>query len=116
MTSASRVLGNRQLHALFDDLSNALEQRGVAAQLFVVGGAAMALAYDSKRTTRDVDALFIPAPEVREAAMAIADQNGLEPDWLNDGAKGLMPETQEKIRVRVAFGAGASTSETLNSV
>lgn len=30
-------------------------------QLFVVGGAAMALAYDVDRLTRDVDALFFPA-------------------------------------------------------
>lgn len=98
MNEAGRILGSRQLHSLFEDLSDTLKQRGVAAQLFVVGGAAMALAYDSKRTTRDVDALFVPAPEVRDAAIAIAERNGLEPDWLNDGAKGFMPEAHEGSR------------------
>lgn len=46
----------------------------------------MALAYDEGRLTRDVDALFEPAPEVRRAVEAIAEAHGLEPDWLNDAA------------------------------
>lgn len=45
-----------------------------------------------------MDALFVPAAEVRLAAKDIAERNGLEPDWLNDGAKGFMPETQEEFR------------------
>lgn len=43
-----------------------------APRLFVVGGAAMALAYDESRVTRDLDALFVPAPEVRQIAEAIS--------------------------------------------
>ncbi len=50
---------------LFQELSDRLSEIGISAQLFVVGGAAMALAYDGNRITRDVDALFVPAPEVR---------------------------------------------------
>ena len=37
-----------------------LARRGVVADIYIFGGAAMALAYDSRRTTRDVDALFKP--------------------------------------------------------
>ncbi|MDR0593608.1 MAG: hypothetical protein LBG60_10225 [Bifidobacteriaceae bacterium] len=76
---------------LFEELSVTLEARGVAAQLFVLGGAAMALAYDRGRVTRDVDALFTPAPQVRQAAEEVATRRGLEPDWLNDAAKGFLP-------------------------
>jgi hypothetical protein len=76
---------------LFQALSDRLEARGVKATLFAVGGAAMALAYDPDRTTRDVDAVFTPAPAVREAAEEVAAARGLEPDWLNDAAKGFMP-------------------------
>ena len=36
-----------------------LARRGVVADVFIVGGAAMALAYDVTRVTRDVDALFV---------------------------------------------------------
>lgn len=55
----------------------------------------MALAYEQGRLTRDVDALFVPAPEVRQAAEAIGADRGLEPDWLNDAAKGLLPGQDE---------------------
>lgn len=76
----------KHLHDLFQELSENLQARGLQAQLFVVGGAAMALAYDQQRITRDVDAIFEPAPEVRDIAESIADRHGLEPDWLNDAA------------------------------
>jgi len=56
---------------------------------------ALALAYDQGRLTRDVDALFVPAPEVRQAAEAIGAARGLEPDWLNDAAKGFLPGQDE---------------------
>lgn len=51
------------VRALFQELSDRLAAAGVSAQLFVVGGAAMALAYDRDRLTRYVDALFVPAPK-----------------------------------------------------
>lgn len=37
-----------------------LDGRGVVADLYVVGGAAIALAYDARRATRDIDAVFVP--------------------------------------------------------
>lgn len=88
-------LGAQDVRALFQELSDHLAARRVLAQLFVVGGAAMALAYDRDRLTRDVDAVLVPAPEVREAAAAISETHGLEPDWLNDAAKGFLPGQDE---------------------
>lgn len=84
--------------ALFQELSDRLAVAGVSAQLFVVGGAAMALAYDRGRLTRDVDALFVPAPEVRRIAEEMSGPHGLEPDWLNDAAKGFLPGADEHPR------------------
>jgi len=83
------------VRALFRELSDRLAAEGVSAQLFVVGGAAMALAYDRDRLTRDVDALFVPAPEVRRIAEEMSGPHGLEPDWLNDAAKGFLPGADE---------------------
>lgn len=86
------------VRALFGELSGRLAEAGVSAQLFVVGGAAMALAYDRDRLTRDVDALFIPAPAVRRIAAEMSGPHELEPDWLNDAAKGFLPGADEHPR------------------
>lgn len=86
------------VRALFQELSDRLTATSVSAQLFVVGGAAMALAYDRDRLTRDVDALFVPAPEVRRIAEEMSGPHGLEPDWLNDAAKGFLPGADEHPR------------------
>jgi hypothetical protein len=45
--------------------------------VFIVGGAAMALAYDATRVTRDVDARFVPHRIVLEEAGRVADELGL---------------------------------------
>ena len=95
MSSEARQLDAEQVLGLLHELSERLAAGGVQAQLFVVGGAAMALAYDQGRLTRHVDALFVPAPEVRVAAGEIGAARGLEPDWLNDAAKGFLPGPDE---------------------
>lgn len=86
------------IRILLGELSDRLAATGVSAHLFVVGGAAMSLAYDPSRVTRDVDALFIPATEVRQITKAMSEGHGLEPDWLNDAAKGFLPGNDEHPR------------------
>jgi len=86
------IFFDRQLMmSLFSDMSGLLSQRGEHAQVFVVGGAAMALAYDEKRTTQDIDGAFEPATLVRQLAVEIGAKRGLVKDWLNDAVKGFLP-------------------------
>ncbi|WP_200936066.1 DUF6036 family nucleotidyltransferase [Microbacterium sp. Leaf151] len=99
MTREGEELTADRLQVLLRELSDSLQSRGLTAQLFIVGGAAMALGYDRQRLTRDVDAVFEPAPEVRQIAAEIGERHGLEPDWLNDGAKGFMPRPDGNSRV-----------------
>jgi hypothetical protein len=54
--------------------------------LFIVGGAAMALAYDAARVARDVDAMFVPHRIVHDEAIRVADDVGLPRWWLNEQA------------------------------
>lgn len=84
-------LGGNELLNAFELLDVELGNIDVDADLFLVGGVAMAVAYDARRATTDVDAVFAPSNEVRIAAARVAEQLGLEPDWLNDGAKGFLP-------------------------
>ena len=80
------LLGRAELERAFSALGDRLVGRGVVADLFIVGGAAMALAYDADRVTRDVDATFLPHGIVLEEARNVAEAMGLPPWWLNDQA------------------------------
>ncbi len=71
-------------------LAAELDGRGVSAEMYVVGGAAMALAFDERRSTRDIDAVFEPKAVVYEAAVDVGERLGLPSGWLNDAVKGFL--------------------------
>lgn len=50
----------------------------------------MALAYSSRRVTKDIDAVFEPKSIIYQAAAKVADDLNLPEDWLN-AVKGFMP-------------------------
>jgi hypothetical protein len=84
----------KALQALGDELAS----RGVRGQIFIVGGAAIALAYATRRVTKDIDAVFEPKAVIYEAAAKVAEELGLPEDWLNDAAKAFMPGPDEEAR------------------
>ncbi len=88
---SSGALSRRRILRAFAGLAEELERREVRGRLFVVGGAAMALAYSSRRSTRDVDAIFEPKSAIYEAARVVAEEQGLPDDWLNDAVKAFAP-------------------------
>lgn len=86
------MLTRGRILALFEELNEELCTAGVRGDVFVVGGAAMAVAYDARPATRDVDAIWHPATDVRAAAQRVsARHDDLPIDWLNDGVKGFLP-------------------------
>ena len=92
------LLGRQEIVGLFEELSGELGRRGSRAEIFLVGGAAIALAYDARRATRDIDAVFQPKDEVYLAAAAIAARHDLPDDWLNDAVKGFLPGHDPQAR------------------
>ena len=79
-----------EIVAALSALGARLSDRGIEGELYVVGGAAIAIAFDARRATRDVDAVFEPKQEVYAAADEVGSALGLPPGWLNDGVKGFV--------------------------
>jgi hypothetical protein len=94
------VLTRERILELFGELDAELRRSGVRGDVFIVGGAAMAVAYEARPATRDVDAIWHPSSEVREAAVRIAARHDdLDPSWLNDAVKGFLPGDDTAPRV-----------------
>lgn len=87
MSDMGATLGRQQILHLLNDMSDRARRRGVRVDLFLVGGAAMALVYNTERTTRDLDAIFEPKTVAYELAKETADANEINHDWLNDAVK-----------------------------
>jgi predicted nucleotidyltransferase len=86
VTDTDPLLDRAAIQDAFRCLGDRLVRRGVVADIYVIGGAAMALAYDARRATRDIDAVFHPHGVVLDEARAVADELGLPSWWLNEQA------------------------------
>jgi hypothetical protein len=93
VSEPSPVLDRVAIEDAFRRLGDRLAKRGVVADIYVFGGAAMALAYDSRRATRDVDALFKPHGIVLEEAQAVAADLGC--DQLTERCRKFMPRAMD---------------------
>lgn len=84
------MLSAARIRELFDKLNARLAGEAVTGELYVVGGAVMALAFAARPATQDVDAVFVPTDVVRRLAREVADDAGVEDGWLNDAVKGFL--------------------------
>ncbi len=91
MSGVEPTFARDDVLGLLRELGARLERRGVRATVYVVGGAAMAIAFDTRRLTRDIDAIYSPAQTVSEVASEIAAERHLPADWLNQSARAFVP-------------------------
>lgn len=93
------MLSREKIIALFDKLNERLAARGEVGEVGIVGGAVMCLVFDARKSTKDVDAIFKPTSLIRKLVAEIGEDEGVDDDWLNDGAKGFIGENFTKVEV-----------------
>jgi hypothetical protein len=84
------MLSRDDIVTLLNELADELEARGTHGDLFLVGGAAMALAYSTRRATRDLDAI-------------------VEPPWVRMRAH---PRKQLAVTLNCAFGSWKTAKDS----
>lgn len=70
-----------------NELNERLASVDKQGEILLTGGAAMALVFNARDTTGDMDALFYPTDDLRKIISDMAtkySKQGLESDWLND--------------------------------
>ena len=91
----SEALSKEVILDALGQLNEALKKRDVRGELCLFGGAVMVLAFQARPSTQDVDAIFRPTAEFRQAAEEVRQEKGLPENWLNDGVKGWVSEHGE---------------------
>ena len=84
------MLTREQIGQYLSEMDAELAARDLKGEIVLCGGAVMALVYDARPSTKDIDALFEPTKELRQIAAEMAERHGLADDWFNDAAKAFI--------------------------
>ena len=90
-------------------------------EMIICGGAAAILAHKMKRNTADVDLLFLSyrPPNFERIKAEIADEFGVDVNWLNEGAKGYadyLPNDFKKRLIRINLEGKLITAWAIGKV
>ncbi len=84
------------------EVADLMSERGQRGRLYLVGGAAMVLAYSSGRGTQDVDAAIEEGyAAVMAAVHEVAERRGWTKSWLNERATAYMPRPDQRYSTTV---------------
>ena len=85
------------------EVAERLYQRGAVARIYVVDGAAMALAYDAERASHDIHSVILDGyGPLIEVVREVARERGWPSTWLNDQAASYVPPAPDTM-ARVVF-------------
>lgn len=94
----------------FSRLGELAIEEGKTVDIAVYGGSALAVAYNLRSSTRDVDAVFEKDKAfVNKAVAKVASEMGLPEDWLNDAVKGYVSPNEPGNMI--LFGSFPSEAE-----
>ena len=81
--------------SLFNILNEKLRSDGARGELTLYGGTVMALVFDSRSSTKDIDVTMEPRDTLKEYVSVIAKEENLSYDWLNEAVRCYLPRNSE---------------------
>lgn len=75
-----------------EQVNEQLKQQHARGEICLFGGAVMCLVFQSRDSTKDIDALFAPTREFYAIIKHVADEHRLPADWLNNAVKGFVSQ------------------------
>jgi hypothetical protein len=84
-----------EIEGALAELADELNAREIKAKIYVVGGAAMVLAFNARFATGDIDGSIVPSDDVLAVASRIGERRELGAEWLNDRASQFVPVFKE---------------------
>lgn len=87
------MLNAARIRQLLEALNAELAAESIRGEIYLAGGAVMCLVFRAREATKDIDALLVPAAELRGVAQRIGEREGLPSGWLNDAVKGFFSES-----------------------
>ena len=76
-------------------LNKKLKQKGIKGQIGLFDGTVMCLAFNARKSTKDIDAIFKPKEQIYNFAKEIAYEQNLPENWLNDSVKGFLSDNNQ---------------------
>ena len=94
---AAQQVNAEEINRYLTELNEELRSMDIKGEICLYGGAVMAIAYNARPDTDDVDAVFEPVRQVRRAARLVAERNGLPIGWLNDAVEIFLARHDRRI-------------------
>lgn len=79
-------------------LSELATAEGLVLELALYGGAVFTLVYGSREATRDVDGIIKPAEAGARLVAAVAQEQKLHPEWLNQEVRQFLSPTGQLLK------------------
>ena len=74
------------------EINSRLNDLSKSGEIFIIGGAAISLAFGGRDATEDIDAIYKPRSEIRNIVKIMAVEHTLRNDWLNNDAEHFVTE------------------------
>jgi hypothetical protein len=92
------LLSKEQIISGLKNLDAKARSAEIMIDIAIYGGASLALAFDMRQATRDVDAVVKGDRSfVRQAVKEISQENNWPADWLNEGVKGFISDKERLV-------------------